>query len=1108
MKTVNHIILIAILLIANILSSVGQGVTEIQVQSGQDQIQALAFSSDNRFIVSGSKDFSLKLWSLSTNKEIRTFSGHTDRIFDVAFSPDGKFIASGSGDNTVKLWDALTGKEIRTFTGHTDRIKSVVFSPDSKTVLSGSDDKTAILWDIASGQKKHEFKGHTGRLGSIAFSKDGKYVATGGYDKTIKIWNITDQMVLKTIQEKNPVVTLSFSPDGKYIVDGTYSTSVANVNLWSTESGMLIKELSNKEECGRIFATVFSPDSKNIYSANYGNNPYSTSMDVSKWSVQSLNENPKSNDIPIYCSAFAFSTNCQTIVMTGQSKSIQVWDVPTNKKIAEFSGFSGGGGPVAISSDGQKIISGGLDQSIKIWDISSCKTNSVYSDNPLKALNIPAFYGGSLIHTVALSADGNIGCSGSADKTIQVWDMQGKKDPIVLIGHSRDVNSVALSPNGKYVVSGSDDNTIKLWDISTGKEIRSITANSLVGSVTFSPDGKTICSNGLDFIAKIWKVEDGSLISLINSVFGPVAFSPDGKFLFCGDSYYNVQLIDIASKKALYHSKGHTNILSAVAISSDQKFGLSGAKDGTVRLWNLADGKEIKTFLGHSGPISSVAFLPNGKQIITGAEDGSIRIWNIENDESNVFINHINKKDWIVFTSDGYWDASTNGGELVAMVNGLECWNIDQFAVRNNRPDIILERLGSSNKELIAHYNNQYKKRIKRLGLAEDQLTNDFNIPTAKIISNIQSGKISDVKFSLSDEKYKLKRFNIYVNDVPVYGSYGKPINDKKVELTEKVELISGDNKIEISCLNEKGAESYRALTYSNYTPRTKGDLYVIAFGVSKYENPSYNLKYADKDAMDLEKTIQNLKGKGFENVYTKVLTNEQVTPEAIKAAKDFVKNAKPDDTFILFIAGHGMHDNDPEATYYYLTSNADINNLKATAADFETIEDLLQGIPPRNKLFLMDACESGEIDEEDQGQMLAVATGSGMASRGFKTTGVIASEAGTSTSSVATKRSYLYQKDRYIYNDLVRRSGAIVFSSSKGGELSYERSDIENGLFTEYIMKALTTTEADKDVNGVVSTDELRTYVSEQVAKASGDLQHPTVDRDNIYQKFGFGVR
>ena len=82
------------------------------------------------------------------------------------------------------------------------------------------------------------------------------------------------------------------------------------------------------------------------------------------------------------------------------------------------------------------------------------------------------------------------------------------------------------------------------------------------------------------------------------------------------------------------------------------------------------------------------------------------------------------------------------------------------------------------------------------------------------------------------------------------------------------------------------------------------------------------------------------------------------------KETKDFLKDAKVDDIFVLFIAGHGMYSQGDDATYYYLTHNADLSNLSSTAADFDLIEDLLQGIKPRKKLFLMDTCESGEIDE------------------------------------------------------------------------------------------------------------------------------------------------
>ena len=99
--------------------------------------------------------------------------------------------------------------------------------------------------------------------------------------------------------------------------------------------------------------------------------------------------------------------------------------------------------------------------------------------------------------------------------------------------------------------------------------------------------------------------------------------------------------------------------------------------------------------------------------------------------------------------------------------------------------------------------------------------------------------------------------------------------------------------------------------------------------------------------------------------------------------------------------------------------------------------------------------------------------------------------------------RKYLFDKDRYIYNDLVRRSGAIVFSSSKGGELSYEDPKFENGLFTESIIKAIDGGEADTNKDGQISTKELRDYVHKNVSKLTDGAQNPTIDRDNIFIKF-----
>jgi hypothetical protein len=77
------------------------------------------------------------------------------------------------------------------------------------------------------------------------------------------------------------------------------------------------------------------------------------------------------------------------------------------------------------------------------------------------------------------------------------------------------------------------------------------------------------------------------------------------------------------------------------------------------------------------------------------------------------------------------------------------------------------------------------------------------------------------------------------------------------------------------------------------------------------------------------------------------------------------------------------------------------------------------------------------------------------------------------------------------------------VLSSSRGSERSFESAAIQNGAFTEELLRALTTNVADTNKNGRVSTDELRQYVMAAVPRATDGFQHPVVDRDNLDLRF-----
>ncbi|MCK4828662.1 caspase family protein, partial [bacterium] len=450
---------------------------------------------------------------------------------------------------------------------------------------------------------------------------------------------------------------------------------------------------------------------------------------------------------------------------------------------------------------------------------------------------------------------------------------------------------------------------------------------------------------------------------------------------------------------------------------------------------------------GHLQKVTSINFTGDGLHALSGSKDGTVRIWNLKTGkEIATMLSDVNGH-WIIYTPDGYFDASKDTGGMLHIASGLNAFAIDQFSIRNNRPGIILERLQSSHRDLIFHFKALHQARLRRDGFRKDQLTGDYHVPEVSIVNHIQTGKTARLTLWFRDSKYPIKIYNIFINDVPLFGARGKALEKNNVKVTEIVELGSGRNKIEVSCTNVNGAESFRDLIYLNYEKPVQTDLYFLGFGISQYKDRILNLKYADNDVIDLGNVFARMEGKIFDNVFKETYLNKQVNRENIRMAKKFLMRAKVDDTVVLMIAGHGLHDLDAAATYYFLTHETDLEDLKKTAVNFDFIEDLLQGIKPRKKLFLMDTCDSGELEEKAYEEYDRLSKIDGISAR--STRGIKLAYKKVKMNQ-QRQRTLVYHKDRFIYNDLIRRSGAIVISSSKGNEASMEMDALKNGCFTE----------------------------------------------------------
>jgi len=193
-------------------------------------VTSVVFSSNGKYLVSGSGDKTVKVYQTDGFKEIVTLTGHSNYVYSVAFSPDGRYLASGSYDKTVKIYQTDGFKEIMALTGHSDRVTSVVFSSDGRYLASGSQDRTVKIYQTDKFKEIATLAGHSGYVTSVAFSPDGRYLASGSQDRTVKIYQTDGFKEIATLKGHSKSVTsVVFSPDGSYLVSGS---SDDTVKIW------------------------------------------------------------------------------------------------------------------------------------------------------------------------------------------------------------------------------------------------------------------------------------------------------------------------------------------------------------------------------------------------------------------------------------------------------------------------------------------------------------------------------------------------------------------------------------------------------------------------------------------------------------------------------------------------------------------------------------------------------------------------------------------------------------------------------------------------------------------------------------------------------------
>lgn len=160
----------------------------------------LSILNRNRFQVCTNGDNYLKIWSLTREDEKSSVS-HSDEITCFVITTDSLFIITGSRDMSLKVWQATGGKLAQVLVGHSDAVTCVAVSVTNKTqVISGSKDCNLIVWDIHTGEELHTLAGHLAQVTCVKVSADGTTAVSGSDDKVLIVWETKRGLALTSLQ--------------------------------------------------------------------------------------------------------------------------------------------------------------------------------------------------------------------------------------------------------------------------------------------------------------------------------------------------------------------------------------------------------------------------------------------------------------------------------------------------------------------------------------------------------------------------------------------------------------------------------------------------------------------------------------------------------------------------------------------------------------------------------------------------------------------------------------------------------------------------------------------------------------------------------------------
>ncbi len=1030
------------------------------------------------------------MWEAATGKQLYTFHLDGEDVYGIAVSNDGKKIAVAAEFKNY-CFSTVTGKLVFKTKEHGGISNGLIFSPDDKTIYVGDEG----LWEVDAETGKSDnkiFGSYSGGSNFFYIDDNSKLVVAGG--EGWEVYDMINKEKLYSYAAGGLNYLAALPQQGYIIAGGNYQP----VKVFDVKTGKELKQIVAKSYNAIVIPSADSHQL--IFCADNINAPQRVIYNTDNFTI----EKKLTKEISDVNHGMYFGK--QQIAYVRDGLKLIKFNTNDESIVKTYEGVSANFGSETFSSMEYNRNNGILNITT---DENNLKTIDLFRMKPLRHTVV-----NTGINNLAFSPSGDtIATFDNAPFSMAIKNIVTNKTikPLTNIGNTAlDRNLYFFSTDANKLYYPLNDyrterTTLMQYNMQTKIALPVLKTRNL-SNIFVSSDKEVIAATESAYETKtsigVWNITTGKKLFSVpvadeDDNIRYIAVSKDKQYVLTMQQskllYYQIATGKLVSTSTELQRTEATGTFSAnpgsfgvSAVSSDLSLYAFSRMDQDISAKGelfvyKRNGDLIYRINAHSDNIRSILFSPDDKIIYTVSYDQSIKMWNAATGKliGTLYL-FKDSNDFVFIDPDGRFDGSEEGVKRLYFIRNRETLPLDRLFEKYYQPNLYAriingEKFDPIPSDIIKQAPNvkiSYAAIQRNLEVSDDMPTYQNTTGAAEITvtANAADDAIDEIRLFQNGKTLNLATRNLIVAD------------DKTSIAVKKytISLLPGQNNIRAVALNTERTESepdeisviYKSdNTQNNIVPvvNNKNDafisqvdknatLHLVVVGINAYKNPAMSLNYALADATAFKEEVEKDAKTIISNIKTYFVTDNEADKTGItNTLKEVQQNAKPQDVFIFYYAGHGVISNKE----FYLVPNdvTDLKNVDEALIEHGIAAKLLQeyaiNIQAQKQLFILDACQSAgafqELMTNDANQQ--------------KTIAVVARSTGT---------------------HWIAASGAQQFAN--------EFASLGHGAFTYVLLQALKGNAAN---NNMITVNNLKNYLQLQVPelmkKYNGTPQYPS---------------